>query len=325
MRWNHLRHRILAHSAGHLPAAPGLLTLLHDFQGGSDGAFPQGPLAIGNGGALYGTTTEGGTGHRGCELYGCGTVFSLTPPPSPGGPWTEALLYTFALTEEGIYPQAGVIVGKDGVLYGTTEKGGPQTCNSCSGTVFALYPPAASGGAWIKRILYTFREPPAGGEWPAAPLVMGRGGVIYGTTTLGGGGAGCAFSCGTVFSLTPPSSPGAAWTEAVLYTFPGFDPYAADPIVSLGPDGVLYGVTWLGGTGTNSACFLSNCGTVFSLTPPREEATPWTFSILHSFTGPPGDGNNPLSGLLIGPGGLLIGTTSGGSVSNPGTIFALKP
>jgi uncharacterized repeat protein (TIGR03803 family) len=50
--------------------------VLHRFQGGSDGALPNGGLTDIRG-TLYGTT--GGGGGKGCSSFGCGTVFALTP------------------------------------------------------------------------------------------------------------------------------------------------------------------------------------------------------------------------------------------------------
>ncbi len=47
-------------------------TVLHTFQGGTDGAFPYGGLVVDAAGALYGTTYEGGA-------YGFGTVYQVTP------------------------------------------------------------------------------------------------------------------------------------------------------------------------------------------------------------------------------------------------------
>jgi hypothetical protein len=45
--------------------------------------------------------------------------------------------------------------------------------------------------------------------------VIGACGVLYGTTWLDGSGS------GTVFQLTPPASPGGAWTETTPYSFTG--------------------------------------------------------------------------------------------------------
>ena len=107
--------------------------------GGSDGKYPwTAGVAIGSGPSghpvLYGTTNYGGT--TSCYL-GCGTVFSLTPPASPGGSWTEAVLYSFQGTPgDGANPYAGLRSGSGGVLYGTTQFGGTTS----NGTVFKLTP-----------------------------------------------------------------------------------------------------------------------------------------------------------------------------------------
>ena len=52
----------------------------------SDGATPVAGLIADKQGALYGTTTGGGTG---------GTVFKLTPPAKGQTAWTETVLYRF--------------------------------------------------------------------------------------------------------------------------------------------------------------------------------------------------------------------------------------
>ena len=83
----------------------------------------------------------------------------------------------------------------------------------------------------------------------------------------------------------------------------------------IGACGVLYGTTWLDGSGS---------GTVFQLTPPASPGGAWTETTLYSFTGG-SDGGNPVASLVIGDGGVLYGTSSGGGASNAGTVFALKP
>jgi uncharacterized repeat protein (TIGR03803 family) len=57
-------------------------TTLHDFTGGSDGAYPEGSLAMDNKGNLYGTTFAGGSISANCspnDSYQCGVVFEITP------------------------------------------------------------------------------------------------------------------------------------------------------------------------------------------------------------------------------------------------------
>ncbi|MGC2407415.1 MAG: choice-of-anchor tandem repeat GloVer-containing protein [Candidatus Cybelea sp.] len=98
---------------------------LYTFQGGSDGAYPNGLTALD--GALYGTTQQGGGG-SGCSA-GCGIVFELT---ASGG---ESVLYSFQGGTDGANP-AAPLVAADSVLYGTTSNGG----TSKDGTVFSIAP-----------------------------------------------------------------------------------------------------------------------------------------------------------------------------------------
>jgi uncharacterized repeat protein (TIGR03803 family) len=52
-------------------------TVLHSFQGGTDGYVPWGRVFFGSGGQLYGTTQFGGLAT--CDFNGCGTVFAVAP------------------------------------------------------------------------------------------------------------------------------------------------------------------------------------------------------------------------------------------------------
>jgi uncharacterized repeat protein (TIGR03803 family) len=280
-------------------------TVIHSFTV-SDGYEPTAGLVIGPGGVLYGTTEGGGTSS--CL---CGTVFSLNPPPSPGGTWIEAVLYSFTGGNDGADPAAGVVIGEGGVLYGTTALIQPN-----DGTVFSLTPPASPGGTWTETTLYNFTGG-NDGENPEAGVVIGNGGVLYGTTEEGGTCSGGIVGCGTVFSLTPPAAPGGTWTETVIYDFSGSDGEYPTAGVVISKSGVLYGTS---GGGTSS-CF---CGTVFSLRPPASPGGSWAETVLHAFTG--SDGNGP-AGLVIGKGGALYGTTAGGGTGSCengcGTVFAL--
>jgi uncharacterized repeat protein (TIGR03803 family) len=283
------------------------LRTLYNFTGGSDGGSPLAGIVVGHGGVLFGTTQVGGTSN-------IGTVFSLTPPASPGGVWTETVLHNFGgAPGDGATPfDAPVVIGSGGVLYGTTENGG----TSNNGTVFSLTPPASPGGAWTETVLYSFAGSPDDGANPQAGVVIGGGGVLYGTTT-GGGISACPFGgCGTVFSLKPPLSPGGSWTETVLYSLEystGSNPWGSVVIGS----GVLYGTTYFGGTAGN--------GTVFSLTPPASPRGAWTETVLHDFTPTSGDGAAPEAGVAIGSGGILYGTTFSGGLSDLGTAFSFTP
>jgi uncharacterized repeat protein (TIGR03803 family) len=142
----------------------GTETVLYSFAGGTDGEHPYAGVIQGSDGNFYGTTYQGGTS-------GYGTVFKLTPSG------TETVLYTFAGgSSDGANPEAGVIQGSDGNLYGTTLQGGA----SGLGIVFELTP----GGT--ETILHSFAGGSGDGANPSANLVQGSDGNLYGSTGAGG-------------------------------------------------------------------------------------------------------------------------------------------
>jgi uncharacterized repeat protein (TIGR03803 family) len=274
-----------------------IFTSLYSFAGGSDSSNPVVPLAIGSDGVLYGAAGGGS--------FGYGSIFSLSPPTTPGGAWTEKVIWSFSGASD--YP-AGIIIGEDGVLYGTSCNGGSHGY----GSVFSLTPPSVPGGAWTDSTLWNF----AGGNdgiQPCAGVAMGPGGVLYGPTIQGGNPR-----LGIVFSLTPPVSPGEPWTEAVLHTFTGGSdakfPTTGGIVVSQG--GVLYGTSPGGGDFAQ--------GTVYSLMPPESSGEPWVESIIYSFKDG-NDGANPSGNLFSGTDGVLYGATSEGGPGNGGTLFSLSP
>ena len=126
------------------PAVPGgawTQNVLHDFGNGSDGSYPLAGVVFDKVGNLYGTTWVGGSGTTSTSCYsrGCGTVFELSPPATTGGDWTETILHSFAPPNsptDGSEPESGLIVGKNGVLYGVT----PYSGRGNVGTVFGVVP-----------------------------------------------------------------------------------------------------------------------------------------------------------------------------------------
>jgi hypothetical protein len=81
-------------------------------------------------------------------------------------------------------------------------------------------------------------------------------------------------------------------------------------------NGTIYGTTSSGGT---------VYGVVFELQRPSSPGEMWTEAVLHTFTAG-ADSATPYQGLLLGPGGLLYGTTSGvGTSADSATIFAIEP
>ncbi|MGO4883215.1 MAG: choice-of-anchor tandem repeat GloVer-containing protein [Bryobacteraceae bacterium] len=219
---------------------------------------------------------------------------------------TLTTLYSFSGGSDGANPNSSpVALGSGGVLYGTTTGGGTAGL----GTVFSLTPPAAAGGAWTEAVLYSFQGAPSDGGNPDSGVAIGENGVLYGTTHYGG-----PENYGTVFSLTPPASPGGAWTKATVYNFQGGAndgsfPYAS---VVIAKNGALYGTTQAGGP--------SNAGTVFSLKPPASPGGAWTEAVLHSFTGG-ADGANPFAGVTRDSAGNLYGATYNGGAANAGVVY----
>ena len=182
-------------------------------------------------------------------------MFSLTPPAAPGDSWTAATLFDFPAIADGVNPD-GLAMGGGGMLYGSTALGGDTTDANCNpsgcGVAFALTPPASPGGVWTETVLHTFTSNPDG-AFPN-PLIVGPGGVLYGSTYSGG-----TFGYGTLFSLTPPTSPEGSWTYSQLYSFTGGSDSGNPNGLTPGPDGILYGTTQ-GVVGGND-------GTVFAFRP----------------------------------------------------------
>ena len=104
-------------------------SILRSFGKGHDGALPECGLIIDNSGNLYGTTFIGG-------VHSAGTVFSLTPPHTTRGKWSETMVWSFGGMSDGNGPGAGLIADPRGNYYGTTSRGGDPDVGA--GTVFEI-------------------------------------------------------------------------------------------------------------------------------------------------------------------------------------------
>jgi len=162
------------------------------------------------------------------------------------------------------------------------------------------------------------------GASPAAALVQGTDGYLYGTTSGGGiTGLNCGQfgGCGTVFKITPNG------TLTTLYSFCSFSqcPDGAGPSAPLvqTTNGEFYGTTSVGGSPSycTSTYFVPGCGTVFKMTPSGLLTTIYSFCSQVACA----DGAQPMAGLVQGMSGVLYGTTSSGGANNGGTIFKITP
>ena len=252
------------------PAQPGgtwTEQVLYTFQGGFDGQYP-GEMVFGPNGSLFGTTSSGGTPGVQCHsnrrlLFGCGTVFELTPPAQKNGSWTKTVLHSFpAAASDGTGPGGEITLDSGGNIYGFAGGG-----TGHYGIAFLL-----AAGSWTETILHSFTGGNDGGN-PGGTLVLGANGTLYGT----GSYSGVANASGVVFQLT---SSGGTWTEKVIHTFPAFKGDGTTPgsTMTIDAGGNLYGTTDFGGS---TSCY-EGCGTVFKLAPPSGSGA-WTETILHDW------------------------------------------
>jgi len=300
-------------------------TVLYNFTGGSDGAYPEFNLTSDGKGNFFGTTPNGGLGY--------GVVFELSP--NGGGGWNETVLYSFSGGADGAYPESYVMLDGEGNLYATTESGGAYQW----GTVFELSPVGAS---WTETVLHNFSGVDGDCGQPTAGLIMDKAGNLFGETSDCKGGL-----KGTVFEL----SRAGGWTETVIYSgldnayFHGLTMDAAGNIFGtsegtvfeLSPNGAggwdatrifrgahrangvpaldlagnVYGTTWRGGA--------NSVGMVYKLSLGKKG---WTEKTLYSFKGG-SDGSYPYAGVVLDAAGNIYGTTGYGGQSGYGSVFEL--
>jgi uncharacterized repeat protein (TIGR03803 family) len=268
--------------------AAGVLTTLHAFTGGADGGVPNAPVIQGRDGNFYGTTAYGGTND--VADGGDGTVYKIT------GAGVFTRLVSFNNTN-GSDPEAALVQGNDGGLYGTTAYGGLYG----DGVLFRV----TTNGVFTNLLFFNG----VNGAQSLAALALGSDGQLYGTTSASGlngvaGGNGTVFRSDTNGAL------------ASLYRFGDAVPTGATPLARLvaGRDGNLYGTSAYGGTNAG------NYGTVFQL------GTNGGHRVLASFNYT--NGAYPRTALALASDGNFYGTTAyggtnGGSSGGYGTAFRI--
>lgn len=298
----------------------GNLVTLHSFDG-QDGLYPQQTMSLVEN-ALYGNTQLGGPAN-------CGVIFSIN---TDGSGYT--VLHAFS-GKDGCWPSGTVSHVPGGGFAGVTSIGGPGYSSSDYGNGVLFYI-GRNGGF---HTLHNFSSS-GDGHGPNSVLVDSAGN-LFGATNAGG--ATCTKTrggCGVIFSYNLTTR-----QYSILYDFTnGLD--GKDPILgSIGSDGTLYGVTQTGrGFATYGSLFAlkpSGAGykldtlayTTTSLLSPTSGPTltmprgiligaaslgiyaydGGPRKILHSFTGG-ADGGFPEGQPAVGPGGIVVGTASGGGI-----------
>jgi uncharacterized repeat protein (TIGR03803 family) len=243
----------------------GEFTLLHDFGGGEpNGALPYTGVTEGPDGYLYGTSHVGGTRNK-------GTIYRIAKDGTD-----YSVIHNFN-DNDGENPQGALVVGADGLLYGTTLVGGAQD----RGAIYRI----STSGAF--ELLYSFPRlgalngqllaTNATGANPKAGLMLSAlDGNFYGTALQGG-----AEGNGTLFRMTP------AGDVSVVHAFTGPSLGGSQPFARVTQDaaGNLYGTTSSGG-------YLRG-GSVWRIAPDG------AFTMLHGFSGEGALGAAPLSNVLL--------------------------
>ena len=256
-------------------AITGTVILLYSFTTSTTSGFgPQAGLTLAADGNYYGTANRGGTSSDGTIFQFNPTTLAVIPVANFNG-------------TNGSQPVAGLILAKDGTLYGTTSQGGTfansnDDDEADGGTVFR-FDPAASALTTLVNFNGT------DGTEPISALLQGADGFLYGTTSAGG-----ANGLGTVFQVDPAT--GLFTTLVNLNPATGASPQGA--LVQTG-DGNFYGATAADGT--------SGHGTVFQFNPN-------TGAVVSVFNFGGIAGVSPAS-LSLDASGNIYGTTGTGSIN----------
>ncbi|MDB6052748.1 MAG: hypothetical protein JWN25_271, partial [Verrucomicrobiales bacterium] len=265
-------------------------TVLRNFDSRVEGANSYGGLIEGLDGALYGTLAASGSG-------GNGSVWKI----NKSGTGFVVLRNFFGTTGQAVSPHARLVQSSAGVLYGTTQYGGPSAPYPDSlglGTIFKI---DANGGGY--QVIYSFPVGGLSGKSPQSTLVLsGDETTLYGQTFYGG-----SAGKGVVFKAKTDGS-----SLSVLQNFTTGSGGSETTGILLASDGLLYGTKYDGGANGSGFLYrLSTAGT--------------GFTTLHDFTTPGGgDGAYPQAQLATDGNGTFYGTTINGGNSDEGTVYTVK-
>ena len=262
----------------------GTFSVVHTFNGLTDGMEPQDAVALDDAGNIYGTAYTGGPGTA-------GTLWEYSHSLR-----TFAVLHAFANGNDGGLLLAGPRFDGHGKLWGTTEFG--PNCYYCgTGTVWSY---DLISGTFTTVLDFGS----SGVNAPQSRFAIDAAGNLYGTAfglTVG--------NCGLVYELEKNRN----YAPVILHSFTGKngDGCFAYGNVVLDDDGDLLGTTYNGGDFGD--------GVVYKLT---KTSGGWKEATLHSFN--LSDGYRPQSGLITDAVGRWFGTASLGGNYGEGVIFELS-
>jgi uncharacterized repeat protein (TIGR03803 family) len=266
----------------------------------TNGAHPNGTLLLAGNGKLYGVTSSGGSSSAGVLFEYDITLntltkkidFNLSNGSTPIGKLVETNSKLYGLTQaggssgtgvlfeydfnlnvytskfnfgtgNGVSPKGNLTVGSNGKLYGTTTSGGLNDYG-------VLFEYDVSGNAFTKKQDFTATS----GTAPMGGLIEFSSGLFYGLASLGG-----ATNEGVLYQYDLSANTLAAkvnFQSAPTGSLPRGDLF-------LSASGLLYGASWIGGTG--------NTGTIFEYNPSSNTASVKTNLVGYN-------GINPVGSLI---------------------------
>ena len=262
---------------------------------------PASGVVVGPDYALYGATIGTGTGPT-----NAGFIFKVGPNganfqmlhrfgSNPNDGVNNNFLSSYLNVLRQTANLGALLVGADGMLYGTTTAGGSNNL----GTVYRI----AQNGANY-QIIHQFNGSTNGDAQPAAGLIQANNGLLYGTCLQG-----------AIYALTTDGSGYQVLTNLLGNPLSASGSY--DPLIQ-GQDGGLYG-TYAGWTSYYGQL---NSGGVF-----RINLDGTGFTILHAFDTVNNsvnmEGFLPIANLVQTASGRLLGAAAKGGTNGFGTLFML--
>ncbi|MES2513111.1 MAG: choice-of-anchor tandem repeat GloVer-containing protein [Bacteroidota bacterium] len=310
----------------------GILVKKNDFNGYSNGSYPESALIQAADGMLYGLTKRGG-------LSNMGVLFQYNP-------LTNGFIkkIEFAGNSTGSYPRGSLTQASDGSLYGVTFAGGVNdlgvlfqfnpTTNSFTkkndfsgvtnggnpqGTVMQaadgnIYGMTNTGGSDNAGVLFKF-DPITNiyskkqdfiksidGRNTRGSLILASDGMFYGMTFNGG-----TDNFGVIFQYDRMTH---IYTKKIDFTGAGNGKFPEGSLVQAS-NGMLYGMTTYGGA--------NNVGALF-----KYDISTNTCTKTHDFSLAT-SGGVPHGSLMQAADGMLYGMTHSGGAGNAGVLFQYNP